>query len=159
MEVCTYSCLHMGDSTQPQQKSAGAGESSDFGAIRAGPSQTPTFLPFWIQKIHWCKRSDLKKQFQDMPSRWFQEAYFFRMGKEWLSIPIGMECSFLQEWSAHSIPIGMEWSHSIPIGMEWALHSYRSEHSIPIGMECHSLPILKKYAARLHTCSPIRYAD
>ena len=40
--------LHMGDSTQPQQKSAGAGESSDFGAIRAGPSQMATFMPFWI---------------------------------------------------------------------------------------------------------------
>ena len=39
---------HMGDSTQPQQKSAGAGESSDFGAIRAGPSQMATFMPFWI---------------------------------------------------------------------------------------------------------------
>ena len=38
----------MGDSTQPQQKSAGAGESSDFEAIRAGPSQMATFMPFWI---------------------------------------------------------------------------------------------------------------
>ena len=39
---------YMGDFTQPQQKSAGAGESSDFGAIRAGPSQMATFMPFWI---------------------------------------------------------------------------------------------------------------
>ena len=39
---------HMGDFPQPQQKSAGAGESSDFEAIRAGPSQMATFMPFWI---------------------------------------------------------------------------------------------------------------
>ena len=46
-KFCTWH-EHMGDSTQPQQKSAGAGESSDFGAIRAGPSQMATFMPFWI---------------------------------------------------------------------------------------------------------------
>ena len=40
--------MHMGDFPQPQQKSAGAGESSDFEAIRAGPSQMATFMPFWI---------------------------------------------------------------------------------------------------------------
>ena len=38
----------MGDSTKPQQKSAGAGESSDFETIGAGPSQMVTFMPFWI---------------------------------------------------------------------------------------------------------------
>ena len=64
----------MGDSTQPQQKSAGTGESSDFGAIRAGPSQMATFMPFWIKEIHLCKRSDLKKHFYDMPSRRLQMA-------------------------------------------------------------------------------------
>ena len=32
--------------------------------------------------------------------------------------------------------------------MELVLHSYWNEHSISIGMEKHSLPILKKYAAR-----------
>ena len=36
----------MGDFTQPQQKSAGAGENPDIGAIRTGPSQTATFMPF-----------------------------------------------------------------------------------------------------------------
>ena len=65
--------LHMGDFTQPQQKSAGAGENQDFGAIWAGPSQTATFMPFWIYNIQVCKRSDMKKHFQDMPSRWLQE--------------------------------------------------------------------------------------
>ena len=57
------SVLHMGDFTQPQQKSAGAGENQDFGAIWAGPSQTATFMPFWIYNIQVCKRSDMKKHF------------------------------------------------------------------------------------------------
>ena len=55
--------LHMGDFPQPQQKSAGAGENQDFGAIWAGPSQTATFMPFWIYNIQVCKRSDMKKHF------------------------------------------------------------------------------------------------
>ena len=55
--------IHMGDFTQPQQKSAGAGENQDFGAIWAGPSQTATFMPFWIYNIQVCKRSDMKKHF------------------------------------------------------------------------------------------------
>ena len=54
---------YMGDFTQPQQKSAGAGENPDFGAIWAGPSQTATFMPFWIYNIQVCKRSDMKKHF------------------------------------------------------------------------------------------------
>ena len=56
-------CKHMGDFPQPQQKSAGAGENQDFGAIWAGPSQTATFMPFWIYNIQVCKRSDMKKHF------------------------------------------------------------------------------------------------
>ena len=31
------------------------------GAIWAGPSQTATFMPFWIYNIQVCKRSDMKK--------------------------------------------------------------------------------------------------
>ena len=54
---------YMGDSTQPQQKSAGAGENQEFGAIWAGPSQTATFMPFWIYNIQVCKHSDMKKHF------------------------------------------------------------------------------------------------
>ena len=53
----------MGDFPQPQQKSAGAGENQDIGAFRAGPSQTATFMPFWIWNIQLCKRSDFKKHF------------------------------------------------------------------------------------------------
>ena len=53
----------MGDFPQPQQKSAGAGENQDFGAIWAGPSLTATFMPFWIYNIQVCKRSDMKKHF------------------------------------------------------------------------------------------------
>ena len=44
----------MGDFPQPQQKSAGAGENPDFGAI---------FMPFWIYNIQVYKRSDIKKYF------------------------------------------------------------------------------------------------
>ena len=54
--------IHMGDFTQPQQKSAGPGENPDFGAIWAGPSQTATFMLFWIYNIQVCKRSDTKKK-------------------------------------------------------------------------------------------------
>ena len=42
----------------------------------------------------------------------FLEAYFFRMGKKWLSISIGIEWSYREEWSARFFPIiGMECNH------------------------------------------------
>ena len=38
----------------------------DIGAIRAGPSQTATFMPLWIYNIQVCKRSDMKNIFKIM---------------------------------------------------------------------------------------------
>ena len=76
-----------------------------------------------------------KNQFWKMAH---QDAYFFRLGVEWHSIPAGMKCPihscrneignpFLQEWTTHSIPQGMKWYHSIPAGMDCSFHSPRNE--------------------------------
>jgi len=46
-------------------------------------------------------------------------------GLEW-SIP------FWLEWSAHSIPAGMEWLHSTPAWMEWAFYFSQNNLFFPI---------------------------
>ena len=71
---------HMGDFTQPRQKSAGPGENPDIEAIRAGPSQTATFILFWIYNIQVCKHSDMKKHFWYMCSKWVSQFWWFLGG-------------------------------------------------------------------------------
>ena len=58
-----HDVFHMDDFTQPQQKSAGAGENQDIGVINMGTSQTATFMPFWIYNIQVCKCSDMNQHF------------------------------------------------------------------------------------------------
>ena len=52
-----------------KQKSDGAGENPDIGAIRVSHSQTATtFMPLWIYNIHVCKHSVMKEHFKNVSS-------------------------------------------------------------------------------------------
>ena len=79
-----------------------------------------THPPGTLVTVNWqLNWASTRKRYVLISHSLLREAYFFRLGVEWHSIPAGMECSFHSCRNGVLIPFLQEWNDCILFLQEW----------------------------------------